>query len=143
MQGTYTDLTLTAPAFVDGLEQVGATAVHHLEQSKLELERSKLELDKTRLSLEAVEAHRSKLILDLDPKLNLELGAESLRPKPSTNCLSVSNSTSSFSSTSTTPCCKEGIRPPPPRLAPPANAARRRRVVGDSVDGEEVITFNP
>ena len=141
LQGTYTDLTSTAPAFVDGLDEVGAAtdAVHHLEKSKLELEKSKLELDKTRLSLEAVEVHRSKLGLDLDPKLNPELGGATLRPKPpSTKCLSVSNSTSSFSSTSTTPCCKDGIRPPPPRLAPPANAARRRRV-GESVEGEEVI----
>jgi hypothetical protein len=117
LQGTYTDLTATAPAFVDGLDEVGAT----------------------RSTASNVE--RPKLCPDTDnQKSKLSVSGEEQKTLTSKLSLSASNSNSSFSSTSTTPYLRDGIRPPPPRLAPPANAARRRRVA-DSAEGDEVRIF--
>ena len=111
LQGTYTDLTATAPAFVEGLDEVGATVDAGVDRSKL-----------------GIDIERSKLSVDVDSDIQLR----------SRHCLSASNSNSSFSSTSTTPFCRDGQRPPPPRLAPPANAVRRRMSAAGSADIEEV-----
>lgn len=117
LQGTYTDLTATAPAFVDGLDEVGATRAAASSASNVD---------------------RSKIFPDSDSqKSKSSIDCEEQKTITSKSSLSASNSNSSFSSTSTTPCCREGTRPPPPRLAPPANAARRRRVA-DSAEGDEV-----
>ena len=122
LQGTYTDLTATAPAFVEGLDEVGAAADTGIDRSKLsiDVEHPKLSVDVERSKLSVDDA------IDTDGQL---------RSRP---CLSASNSNSSFSSTSTTPF---GQRPPPPRLAPPANAARRRMSAAGSADIEEVGSF--
>ena len=140
LQGTYTDLTATAPAFVEGLDEVGAKADAGIDRSKLSLE-----IDRSKLSLDV---ERSKLSIDIErSKLSVDVDVDSDVPMRSRHCLSASNSNSSFSSTSTTPFCRDGQRPPPPRLAPPANAARRRISAAGSADIEEVgsvpVTFWP
>jgi hypothetical protein len=115
-------LTATAPAFVEGLDEVGAAVDIGIDRSKLsiDIERSKISID----------IERSKISVDVDIDVHMR----------SRQCLSASNSNSSFSSTSTTPFCRDphGLRPPPPRLAPPANAARRRISAAGSADIEEV-----
>lgn len=119
LQGTYTDLTLTAPAFVDGLDVVGA-ATSTVDKTKLSLElRSTTFVDKS-----VVEDDE---IPKLEPISN-ESGGVTTKLHDQ-----VWQSNSSFSSlTSTT---AGGTRPPPPRLGPPVNPARRRRT---TAEGDEV-----
>jgi hypothetical protein len=174
LQGTYTDLTATAPAFVDGLDEVGAAGSDDLRtklglgevgRSKQSVERSKLSVaDVERSKVSATEVERTKAAVgDVDrsnpsiagvDRSNFNVGSVDRsnssagcvdRPKDVVvrprQCLSASNSNSSFSSTSTAPFSRDaaGCRPPPPRLAPPANAATRR-LAADSTDLEEVCT---